>query len=254
MDKDKKPMEASWRERLRGKLGLVLMGRAMLRQSLIQFSVDGQGCVPSLLFDLRLNYGGGNEDNDHLLQKVPCMHSSTECPQPCSRTLLIHTSAGDSWKSTGKSGSVSFGVTTLFSFGVTAPLSWVLVCTRFVWALQVSLVGMGFSPLLLSCWSFSFALGCEVSFSGGIQPSPVDGCSAASFNSGVLAEENECTSLFFAISSARTSTKKWRSHHSQQKSKMQYLDAIFQKRQNDLCSFLRQTIQYYRNPSLCLDQ
>ena len=27
-----------------------------------------------------------------------------------------------------------------------------------------------------------------------------------------------------------------------------------QKRQNDLCSFLRQTIQYHNNPSLCLDQ
>ena len=30
----------------------------MLSKSLIQFSVDGQGCVPSLLFDLRPNYGG----------------------------------------------------------------------------------------------------------------------------------------------------------------------------------------------------
>jgi len=58
-------------ERLRGKLGLVLMGGAMLSKSLIQFSVDGQGCVPSLLFDLRPNYGGGNEDNGDLLQKVP---------------------------------------------------------------------------------------------------------------------------------------------------------------------------------------
>ena len=27
-----------------------------------------------------------------------------------------------------------------------------------------------------------------------------------------------------------------------------------QKQQNDLCSFPRQTIQYYRNPSLCPDQ
>ena len=31
------------------------MGRAMLSKSLIQLSVDGQGCVPSLLFDLRTN-------------------------------------------------------------------------------------------------------------------------------------------------------------------------------------------------------
>ena len=35
------------------KLGLVLIGRAVLSKSLIQFSVDRQGCVPSLLFDLR---------------------------------------------------------------------------------------------------------------------------------------------------------------------------------------------------------
>ena len=54
----------------------------MLSKSLIQFSVDGWGCVPSLLFDLRANYGGGNEDNGDLLQKVPCMWS-----QACSATL-----------------------------------------------------------------------------------------------------------------------------------------------------------------------
>ena len=35
----------------------------MLSKALIQFSVDNQGCVPSLLFDLRPNYGGSNEDN-----------------------------------------------------------------------------------------------------------------------------------------------------------------------------------------------
>ena len=39
-------------------MGLVLKGGAMLSKSLIPFSVDGQGCVPSLLFDLRPNYGG----------------------------------------------------------------------------------------------------------------------------------------------------------------------------------------------------
>ena len=44
---------------LRGKLGLVLMGGTMLSKSLSQFSVDGWSCVPSLLFDLRTNYGGG---------------------------------------------------------------------------------------------------------------------------------------------------------------------------------------------------
>ena len=39
------------------------MGGAVLSKFLIQFSVDGRGFVPSLLFDLRPNYGGGNEDN-----------------------------------------------------------------------------------------------------------------------------------------------------------------------------------------------
>ena len=37
-------------------MGLVLMGGAMLSKSLIQFSVDGWGCIPSLLFGLRPNY------------------------------------------------------------------------------------------------------------------------------------------------------------------------------------------------------
>ena len=43
----KLPDERDW---LRGKLGLVLIGRALLGKSLIQFSIDGWGCVPSLLF------------------------------------------------------------------------------------------------------------------------------------------------------------------------------------------------------------
>ena len=41
-------------------LGLILMGRTMLSKSLMQFSVDWQGCVPSLLFGLRPIYGSGN--------------------------------------------------------------------------------------------------------------------------------------------------------------------------------------------------
>ena len=53
-------------------MGLVLMGGAMLSKSSIQFSVDGWGCVPSLLFDLRPNYGKGNEDN-----RLPWWHLST---------------------------------------------------------------------------------------------------------------------------------------------------------------------------------
>ena len=61
------------RDVLRRELGLVLMSVAMLSKSLIHLSVDGWGCVPSLSFDLRPNYGRGNEDNGDLLQKVPGM-------------------------------------------------------------------------------------------------------------------------------------------------------------------------------------
>ena len=46
-------------------------------------------------------------------------HCCTLCPQPCCRPPPTHASAGDSWSHTGKSGSVSCGVTT--------PFSWVLV-------------------------------------------------------------------------------------------------------------------------------
>ena len=35
----------------------------MLSKSLIQFSVDWQGCVPLLLFGIRPNHSRGNEDN-----------------------------------------------------------------------------------------------------------------------------------------------------------------------------------------------
>ena len=46
-----------------------------------------------------------------------------QCPQPCSRPILTHTSVEDSWTLMGKSESVSSGVST--------PLSWVLVHTSF---------------------------------------------------------------------------------------------------------------------------
>ena len=124
MDKDKRLRESSWkRDWLWGKLGLILMGGAMLSKSLIQFSVDGRDLVPSLLLDLRPNYGGGNEDNGDLLQKVPYMRCPTQCPWCCSRPPPTHASTGDSWILTGKSGSVSCGVT--------PPFSWVLVHRRF---------------------------------------------------------------------------------------------------------------------------
>ena len=85
------------------------------------------------------NSGGGNEDNGDLLPKVPWVHNCTQSPGPCSRPPLTHASARDSWTLTGKSGSVSCGVT--------APFSWVLVCTCFVCALQASVC-----PVLCKFW------------------------------------------------------------------------------------------------------
>ena len=96
--------------------------RAMISKSLIQLSVDLQGCIPSILFDLRPNYGGGDEDHGNLLQKGLCTHGYTQCPQPCSKPPLTHASAGDSWTLMGKSVSVFCGVT--------APFSWILVDTK----------------------------------------------------------------------------------------------------------------------------
>ena len=51
------------------------------------------------------------------------MHCHTKYPQPCSRPLLTHASAADSWTLTGKSGSVSCGVS--------APFFWILVHSKF---------------------------------------------------------------------------------------------------------------------------
>ena len=59
----------------------------MLSKSLIQFSVDGRGCVSSLLFGLRPDYGrcnGDNAGNSDLLQKDLCLHCCIQCPWPCS--------------------------------------------------------------------------------------------------------------------------------------------------------------------------
>ena len=107
---------------LRGKLGPLLTGGAMLSKSLFQFSVYGWGCVPSLLFDLRPNYHGSNEDNGPSSKGIvhALLHS---VPWTCSRPPLTHTSARDSWTLTDKSEPVSSGVT--------APFSWVLLHIRF---------------------------------------------------------------------------------------------------------------------------
>ena len=64
-----------------------------------------------------------------------------------------------------------------------------------IWDLILNMISL----LLPSCWGFSFALGRGVSFFGGIRHSPVDGCSAASCNFGVLAGEDERTFFYSTI-------------------------------------------------------
>ena len=82
----------------------------MLSKSLIQFSVDGWGCVPSLLFELRPNYGGGNEDNRITLvtqtikylsamQKIQVLPLGWEDPQE--KEMAIHSSIL-AWRSNGR--------------------------------------------------------------------------------------------------------------------------------------------------------
>ena len=68
-------------------------------------------------------------------------------------------------------------------------------CLWQVWGLILILI----SPFLPSCWGFSFALRCRVSFFGGIQHSPVDSCSAASCNFEVLTGGDERMSFYSII-------------------------------------------------------
>ena len=96
----------------------------MLSKSLIQFPADEWGCVLSLYFDMRPNYGS---DNGDLLQRT---YASMLCLPGLlqSGPLTLWQATVDPhlcWRlpNTGKSGSVSCGVT--------VPFSWVLVCMRF---------------------------------------------------------------------------------------------------------------------------
>ena len=38
--------------------------------------------LSNFTFTFTSNYGGGNESNGDLLQKIPCMYCYTQCPQP----------------------------------------------------------------------------------------------------------------------------------------------------------------------------
>ena len=72
------------------------------------------------------------------------------------------------------------------------------VLSKHLWQVSGLILNM-ISPFLPFWGGFSFALGCRVSFFGGIQHSPADDCSAASCNFGVHEGEDEHTSFYSSI-------------------------------------------------------
>ena len=107
--------------------------------------------------------------------------------------LLICASSADTQTLKGRTGSVSVDS---LGPGAHKVLFEPCECLRRVWALILNVI----SPL--SCWGFSFPLGHGVSFFGGIQHSPVDGCSAACCILGVLTEDEHRS--FYSILFVRT--------------------------------------------------
>ena len=119
------------------------------------------------------------------------------CSQsPCSRgrPLLTCASARDTQTLKGRSGSVPVGP---LGPGVHKIL---FEPSEHLWCICGLILNV-ILPLLPTCWGISFALehGVFFFFFGGIQNSPVDGCSAASCNFGVLPGEDEHTSFHSTI-------------------------------------------------------
>ena len=76
----------------------------MISKSLIQFSVGGWSCVPSLLFDLRPNYS--NDDNGDLLQNSHACTATINALNPAAghhRPTPPLKTPGHSWESLGQS-------------------------------------------------------------------------------------------------------------------------------------------------------
>ena len=101
-------------------------------------------------------------------------------------------SAGETQTLKGRSGSISVGC---LDSGVHKVLFEPSECLWWVWNLILNVT----SPFLPSCLGFSFALGCRVSFFGGIQHSPVSGCSAVSCNFAVFTGEDKHMPFYSAI-------------------------------------------------------
>ena len=82
------------------------MGRAMLSESLIQFSIAGWGCVSSLLFDLRPSCGRGSKIVGTSFQRSCARTAVFSAPDPaaghCPPLSLLET-PGHSQASLGQS-------------------------------------------------------------------------------------------------------------------------------------------------------
>ena len=104
-------------------MGLVLMVGVTISKSLIQISVDGWSCVPSLLFTFVqamvevMKIIATSFNMSHAWAAIVSVPSLLSIP------LLTHSFTGDYWTLMDKYRSISCGVT--------APFSWVLVYTRF---------------------------------------------------------------------------------------------------------------------------
>ena len=118
MEKDKRVMEASrWQRLTEGATGSCSDRRDMLSKSLIQFSVDGWGCVPSLLFTwgqtvvevMKILATSKRSQACSATLSAPNPAAGHHDPRLCWRLLDIHRQV---WVSL---------------FWVPAPFSWVLV-------------------------------------------------------------------------------------------------------------------------------
>ena len=113
-----------------------------------------QECVSPVLCKSWWLHGGVNGD---LLQEGLCRTEvcCTQSSCPCSRPLLTCTFSGDTQTLKGRSGSVSVGSPGEHKilFEPSKHLWW-------VWSLILNAI----SPLLPSCWGFSFAFGHGLSF------------------------------------------------------------------------------------------
>ena len=117
MEKDKRLMEASWWERVTwGKLGLGLMGRAILNKSLVQFSVEGWAVLPPCyLPGAKLWWFSSShvwmwelDWEESWVPKNWCfwtvvLEKTLESPLDCKEIQPVHSKGDQSWVSFGRS-------------------------------------------------------------------------------------------------------------------------------------------------------